>query len=182
VWVPLERRGSPLYLCYSTPCLNKVTAVPISYFLITARSQVRLNVSIRIGVSRCCWQGQTTPLAMMLQKCTMMLASLSRLKCQPRDLVVNVKYPSSVRRCLSTAWVCIFDSSWQPHAFYGVGPHLSSNLAIRSKFPSLVWMKAPLYLISVSPVQNHQSYLTDLQHHATVDSYSLKPTKLSHVW
>jgi hypothetical protein len=70
---PLERRGSPLFLLYSTLGLNPVTIVPISCYLIASCGQDRFDFSIRIVVSRSCWQNRTLSFDMMLQKCTTIL-------------------------------------------------------------------------------------------------------------
>jgi hypothetical protein len=53
---PLERGGSSRYPCYSTLVLNPITTVPVSYFLIAARCQVRFDVSTESVISWCCWQ------------------------------------------------------------------------------------------------------------------------------
>jgi hypothetical protein len=52
----LERRESPLYLCNSTLGHSPATKVPISYFLASARGQVRFDVGIGSVISSCCWQ------------------------------------------------------------------------------------------------------------------------------
>jgi hypothetical protein len=52
---PLERRGSPLHLLYSTVGPNPTTIVLISYFLTAAHSQDIFDVSTRSVISRCCW-------------------------------------------------------------------------------------------------------------------------------
>jgi hypothetical protein len=56
---PLERRGSPLYLFYSTLGQNLGTIVPLLYVLTTGCGQVRFDVG-------------TSSLSMMLQKLTSM--------------------------------------------------------------------------------------------------------------
>jgi hypothetical protein len=83
----LERRGSPLHLCYSTPSQNPATIVPVLYFLTAAHGQVRLYISTRSVVSRCCWKSRTSPIATMLQKLATMFVLSFWLKSRPRDLV-----------------------------------------------------------------------------------------------
>jgi hypothetical protein len=82
---PLERERSPLYPCYSTLGQYPATIVPILYFLTTTHSQDRFDISIGIAISRYCrW---TESLAMMLQKCMIILVLLLWLKSRPRDLI-----------------------------------------------------------------------------------------------
>jgi hypothetical protein len=162
---PLEGRGSPLYLWYSTLGLNATTIVPVLYFLTVARCQVRFYVSTRSVIFRTCWQSQTSSLAMMLQKCTTMLILLLWLKSQPRDLVswhqsfffhkmvlihhMNAHLGSS---SMTTCLLCRLPSST-------LGPRHVVKIAI----PGLD--KSPLWRISPFPqflIQNHQQYPTDL--------------------
>jgi hypothetical protein len=83
----LEREWSPLYLFYSSLWLNPIPTALIFYFLTAARSQVRFNVSIRIIVSRSCWQSWTLSHAIFLQKCMTILVLSSWLKSRSWGLV-----------------------------------------------------------------------------------------------
>jgi hypothetical protein len=70
---PLESRGSPLHLSYSTLGQNPATIVPVLYSLTAACGQVRFDVSTESVVSRCCGQSRTSSLVRMLKKCTTIL-------------------------------------------------------------------------------------------------------------
>jgi hypothetical protein len=138
---PLESIGSPLYLFNSTFGRNSTTIISILYFLTAVRSQVRFDVSTGSVISRCCWQSRTSPLAMMLQKCTAILVLLLWLKSWPHDLVswhqesffhkMASIHHMNVQIGSSSVTFCI-DCS-----------HLPSDLVIWSKLPALVWTNIP---------------------------------------
>jgi hypothetical protein len=57
--------------------------------------------------------------------------------------------------------------------------YLPQTSSCGQNFHPLLEEKIPYDRFCLPLIKSHQSYLTDLQHHATVGSLSLKPTELS---
>jgi hypothetical protein len=175
---PLEVRGSPLRLFYSTLGLDPTTTEPILYFLTAAHRQVRFDVSIGVLVSRSCWQSRTLSLAMMLPMCTPILVSSLWLTSRPQDLVSWPErffpHAMSIHRVNMhigslTVTTCLL---WRlPSSI--LEPHHAAEISISCFAPKIHYVKFCLSLI-----KNRQPYPADLRHRATIGSLSLSPAKL----
>jgi hypothetical protein len=140
---PLESIRSPIHLLYSTLGQNPAATVPISYFLTAARSQDRFDISTEIVVSRPCWQGRTSSLTMMLQKCMTILFLLLWLKSRPQNLVSW--HQNSFHKMASILHTNVYVGSLSATTcLYVDRSHLSSDLIVWLKSPSLDWTRYPL--------------------------------------
>jgi hypothetical protein len=179
---PLEREWSPLYLFYSSLGLNPIPTTPISYFLTAAHSQVRFDVSIRIVVSMSYWLNWTLSLAIFFRSVWLSLSYHHNWEVDCEILSVGAKGSSSIRWCRSTTRVRIMILCQWPHPFCVDHSYLPQTSSCGQNFHPLLEEKIPYVRFCLPLIKNHQSYFTNLQHHATAGSLSLKPTKSSLVW
>jgi hypothetical protein len=179
---PLEREWSPLYLFYSSLRLNPIPTTPISYVLTAAHGQVKFDVSIRIIISRSCWQSWTLSLAVFLISVWLSLFYHHDWKVGHGVLSVGAKGLSSIRWRRSNTRVRIMILRRWPHPFCVDHSYLPQTSSCSQNFHPLLKEKIPYVRFCLPLIKNHQSYFTDLQHHAIVSSLSLKPTKSSLVW
>jgi hypothetical protein len=148
---PLERRGSPLYLCYSTLGQNLALIVPISYFLTAAHSQVRFDVSNESVIPGVVGKAEHWHLPLWqnnFRSVRLFLFYHCGWRVSLEILSIGIKTSSSTRWCWSTAWMHILISPphW-PHVFCVDCSCPPSNLVMGSKVPSLDWTRYLLWWI-----------------------------------
>jgi hypothetical protein len=142
----------------------------------------QIDISIRVIASRSYWQNWTLWFAIFLQKCMTILVLSSWLKSRSWCLISWRHGSSSIIWRRPTTRVRIMILRRWPHPFCVDHSYLPQTSPCGQNVHPLLEEKIPYVRFCLPLIKNHQSYLTNLQHHATVGSLSLRSTKLSLVW